>query len=141
MSNQGRVKYAWGYLNGDSLPDIVALDRHAGMQVYFNNGDATFRDASAKSGLSVVSYKDVAYKDITLVDYDKDGALDIYLLNRLFRNRGDGIFIEVADGAGITSIKDAYRTAFVDYDGDGDLDLYLMRSSPKVNLLFRQNGQ
>lgn len=68
-------------------------------------------------------------------------ALDLYLLSHLFRNQGDGTFIEVAGGAGITSIKDAYRTAFADYDGDGDLDLCLVRGSFKKNLLFRQNSQ
>ena len=135
-----RIKYAWGDLNGDGFPDVIAWDSLAGMQLHFNNGDATFRDASANSGLTGIPYKDIAYKDITLVDYDKDGALDIYLFSRLFRNRGDGTFIEVVDGAGITSIKDAHRAAFADYDGDGDLDLYLVRSGYK-NLLFRQNRQ
>jgi len=135
------AKPLWGDLNGDGFPDVIAWPGRTGMKVYLNNGDATFREVSSDSGLSVVSYKDIAYKDITLVDYDQDGALDIYLLSRLFRNRGDGTFTEVADGAGITSIEYARRAAFADYDGDGDLDLYLIRGGFKANLLFRQDSR
>ena len=129
-----RIKYVWGDLNGDNLPDVIVSDRSTGLQIYFNNSDATFREMTLISGLSRERCE-----DITLVDYNQDGALDIYMFNRLYWNRGDGTFIKVTGETGITSIEHPHRAVFGDYDGDGDLDLYLVRSSCK-NLLFRRNN-
>ena len=64
-------------------------------------------------------------------DYDGDGFDDIYFLNQLgpnalFRNTGDGTFVDVTAEAGV-AIGDRVCVAasFVDYDRDGWLDLYV----------------
>ncbi len=62
-------------------------------------------------------------------DYDNDGRVDLYVTNfgpnRLYRNRGDGTFEQVAERAGVADPGWGAGAAFFDADGDGDLDLYV----------------
>jgi hypothetical protein len=62
-------------------------------------------------------------------DYDGDGDIDLYLPtdegspNRLYQNQGGGIFIDVAEAAGVASHTLNRVALFFDYDGDRRLDL------------------
>jgi len=70
-----------------------------------------------------------------LADFDRDGDIDLFVPNAegapdlLYRNRGDGVFDEVAAALGVAGTtaggdKPRSRAAlWVDYDGDGRLDL------------------
>jgi len=82
-------------------------------------------------------------------DYDLDGDLDLYVGNeaspqsphscQLFRNQGDGTFVDVAAAAGVTNGFYAKGVAWGDYDGDGWPDLYVSNlNSP--NRLYRNLG-
>ena len=66
---------------------------------------------------------------VAVADFDQDGDLDFFLPqgegtpDRLYRNRGDGNYEEIAAAIGLAS-TDSHRNAlWFDYDGDGDLDL------------------
>ena len=66
-----------------------------------NNGDGTFTDVTAQAGL----LEPVNSNCATWADYDNDGFLDLFVCceqqpNRLYHNRGDGTFEEVAAKAG-----------------------------------------
>jgi hypothetical protein len=50
--------------------------------------------------------------------------------NRMFRNKGDGTFIEVGYLEGVDSIADGYVVARADIDGDNKLDLILRNGDP-----------
>ncbi len=76
-------------------------------------------------------------------DFDRDGWVDVYHVrgasgrNKLYRNLGDGTFVDVA-GVDV----EAYGTSgptFVDIDGDGWLDLFLCGVDPKEPRLFRND--
>ena len=86
-------------------------------------------------------------------DYDGDGWLDIYLVNSgasdffapprplrnaLYRNKGDGSFIDVTEKAGVSGGRFGMGAAAADYDGDGDSDLYVTNYGPDI--LYRNNG-
>ncbi len=82
-------------------------------------------------------------------DFDGDSAVDLYVVNggrgapnRLFRNRGDGTFEDVAAKAGVDRLNDegaSTDAAFFDFDNDGDQDLYVVKWSAP-NRLFRNRG-
>lgn len=92
---------------------------------------------------------------VALFDYDRDGWLDVYLVNggnlqmlreqklaathKLFRNRRDGRFEDVTTKAGVGG-NGAWGqgVAVADVDNDGWDDLYVTNFGP--NILYRNNG-
>jgi len=91
-----------------------------------NNGDGTFTDVTRQAGLLD------PVNSITACwgDYDNDGFLDLFVAcerqpNRLYHNRGDGTFEEVAVRAGVQGNGDTCKGAtWIDYDNDGYPDLF-----------------
>jgi hypothetical protein len=75
----------------------------------------------------------------SIVDFDRDGWQDIYLtnsgegsLNRLYRNNGDGSFIDVAANLGLADLNQAgtgvsMGAVWGDFDNDGYEDLFLYK--------------
>jgi hypothetical protein len=82
---------------------------------------------------------------VAVGDFDGDGYDDIYFLNQLgpnalYRNRGDGTFVDVAADAGVAlGDRVCVAATFVDYDNDGRLDLFVT-STRGGNVLFRNVG-
>jgi hypothetical protein len=78
-------------------------------------------------------------------DFDGDGHEDIYFCNQLgpnalYRNKGDGTFVEVASEAGVAlGDRVCVAATFVDYDNDGRQDLFVT-STRGGNVLFRNMG-
>jgi enediyne biosynthesis protein E4 len=89
-------------------------------------------------------------------DFDNDGWMDIYLVNSgpsdfynpktpiknaLYRNNGDGTFVDVTDKAGVACGQMGHfgmGAAAADYDGDGWQDLYVTNYG--ANVLFHNNA-
>jgi len=73
-------------------------------------------------------------------DYDNDGRLDLFVCcemqpNRLYRNRGDGTFEEVAAAAGVQGARGFYKgAAWIDFDNDRDPDLFVAALKGKSRL-------
>jgi hypothetical protein len=92
-----------------------------------NNGDGTFTDVTAAAGLLAP----VNSISATWADYDNDGWLDLFICcenqpNRLYRNKGDGTFEEVAARAGVQGNDTCCKgAAWIDFDNDGYPDLFL----------------
>lgn len=101
-----------------------AAGRHA---LYRNNGNGTFTDVTAPSGLGVEMYGMGA----AAADYDNDGRVDVYITglggNRLFRGAGGGRFADVTAAAGVAASGFSTSAAWLDYDRDGRLDLFVAR--------------
>lgn len=89
-----------------------------------------------------------------LLDYDKDGRLDIYLVNgarlpsfskqapqyfnRLYRNEGNFRFSDVTSTAGVAGNGYGMGVTAADYDNDGFTDLYVTNFGS--NQLLRNGG-
>ncbi len=91
---------------------------------------------------------------VAVFDFDNDDRLDIYFangavlpefnksdpkfFNRLYRNNGDGTFVDVTDKAGVRGKGYAMGAATGDYNNDGFVDLYV--TGVNANQLFYNNG-
>ncbi len=96
------------------------------------------RDATGRSGISLP--QGAAYA--AFADYDNDGWLDLFVIGGegrgyLFRNRGDGTFVDVTAKAGVGEVRGARKGVFIDLDHDGDLDLLLVGNGPRT--VYRNN--
>src|SRR4030095_10294897 len=60
------------------------------------------------------------------------------LPNRLFRNQGDGTFVDMTREAGLDVLDWTASALWADYDNDGDLDLFLVGDEI---LLFENDGR
>jgi hypothetical protein len=99
--------------------------REAG-QLFRNEGDGTFHDVAKIAGVENLRFA----KGVTWGDYDGDRYPDLFISNlgsenRLYRNRGDGTFEDVAQRVGVALPKLSFPAWFWDFDNDGDLDLYV----------------
>jgi enediyne biosynthesis protein E4 len=61
--------------------------------------------------------------------------------NALYRNRGDGTFVDVSEATGITKAKGTYGlgVSTLDFDRDGWTDIYVANDS-NPSTLYRNNG-
>jgi len=96
------------------------------------------RDVTERSGISLP--QGAAYA--TFADYDNDGWLDLFVIGgegrgHLFRNRGDGTFVDVTAKAGVADVRGARKAIFTDLDHDGDLDLLLVGNGQRT--VYRNN--
>lgn len=99
--------------------------------LYRNNGDGTFTDVSAETGIDKYSGKGMG---IGIADYDGDGFMDIFVANDnhpnfLFHNLGGKKFEEVALEAGVAyaqsgSALSGMGVDFKDVDNDGRPDIW-----------------
>jgi len=92
-----------------------------------NNGNGTFTDVTKEAGL----LDPVNSICASWADYDNDGFLDLFICcerqpNRLYHNKGDGTFEEVAVRAGVQGNGQMTKgCAWIDYDNDGYPDLFV----------------
>ena len=99
--------------------------------LYHNNGDGTFTDVSAASGIAETLGKGMG---LSFLDFDLDGRLDVFVTNDtvpnfLFRNEGDGKFREMALTAGVALNDDGRAVSSMgtdarDIDNDGIEDAF-----------------
>ena len=93
--------------------------------LYRNNGDGTFTDVTKKTG---VGHDGFGF-GCSAADFDKDGDLDLYVLNYgpnvFYRNNGNGTFTDISESSGLANANWSLSAPWFDYDGDKDLDVYV----------------
>lgn len=127
------------YCHPDIFPAIAPL-------VYHNEGGGRFTEIGAKSGISVPG-KGLG---IAIADYDRDGKPDILIANdsmlqHLYRNKGDGTFVETGLEAEIAVDGDGRTYAgmgvdFADYNNDGLPDLVITNLANQKYAVYTNNG-
>ena len=95
-------------------------------QLFRNNGNGTFVDVASEAGVTNMRFaKGCAWGD---VDGDRWPDLIISNLsgeNRLYQNRKDGTFIDIALQAGIQDPYSSFPVWTWDFDNDGVLDIFI----------------
>jgi enediyne biosynthesis protein E4 len=115
--------------------------------LFHNLGNGTFEDVSAKAGVNDASAKALG---VALLDYNGDGWIDIFVANdtqpnRLYENRHDGTFKDVALAAGVAFNEAGKARAGMgadaaDYDGSGRQSLLVGNFSNEMIALYRNEG-
>ena len=82
---------------------------------------------------------------VSVVDIDRDGWDDIYLMDRwgpnvLLRNRGDGTFEDIAPRLGLDLADHSSSALFADFDNDGDADVVLGRTLEPSRYFVNEGG-
>ena len=128
--------------------------------LYLNNGDLTFTDASKRLGLDDPSFSTQS----TFFDFDRDGDLDMYLLNhpieffesfekalerkeirnpyksdKLFRN-DNGQFIDISSTAGIANYGYGLGVVVADFNNDSWPDLFVSNDFLSKDNLYINQG-
>jgi len=117
-------------------------------QLFINNGDGTFRDASAESGLRAHRGKGMG---AAAADSNLDGRMDLFvtndkLFNWFFRNKGGGKFDEVGFDVNVALREDGVFISgmgvdFRDLDNDGYPDICLAALDHETFPIYRNTGK
>ncbi len=128
--------------------------------LYHNNGDGTFVDATFPSGIGV-NTQYVAW-GCGFIDYNNDGWPDVLQVNGhvypevddlkigetyknpriVYLNLGNGTFKDVSAqmGPGISERYSSRGAAFGDFDNDGDVDVLVLNMNDMPSLLRNDGG-
>ncbi|MEX2663735.1 MAG: CRTAC1 family protein, partial [Vicinamibacterales bacterium] len=140
--------------DNDGHKDLFVSRTFNPNQLFHNNGNGTFTDVTAASGIGADCCTTVA----SWGDYDNDGDLDLYVgryldprtkipttfyarngePNQLYRNDGGGKFTNVTEQAGVGETGLCLGTVFGDYNNDGYVDLYVVNDFGRKTL-YRNN--
>ena len=159
---------SWADYDNDGRVDLAVatgiIDPEGGdrIRLFHNEGNGKFREVGEQAGLT----QRARWISLAWGDYDGDGRQDLLATSFdagpfLFRNLGDGRFMDVSVQAGIRTQTAAYTPVWFDYDNDGKLDFFVCTypggeltvkdmieakvnavsvPSGKRQLLFRNNG-
>lgn len=133
-------------------------------QLFINQGKAngeqfpTFVESAAAYGLE----DDSRTRHATFLDYNKDGHIDLFLLNqppnpgnfselygtkpgpefepKLYRNNGDQTFTDVTKQAGVNQAGYPNSVTASDLNNDGWTDLYVANDFDSPDFLYYNNG-
>ena len=138
---------AWADFDEDGYPDLSLINDFGKSQLWWNNGDGTFTEGRLAAGVGT----DGNGMGMAVGDIDRDGRLDFFVssfdrlpdgvllsANRLYRNRGDRTFQDVAPEYGVLDSGWGWGSAFLDANNDQLLDLivtngYIHIASPSQN--------
>ncbi len=174
VAGSGRhgIGCSFGDVDNDGYLDVVVANTYAdwsNMRATFiteinpgyehnylfrNNGDNTFTDISATSGIEEVSnVPDAAFTwAIAMVDLNQDGAIDILSVDnqggtatqesdetgwpRYFRNDGNGNLQDVTQAVGLDHQGGWMGSSFGDLNCDGNMDFFVTNLGNYLNAVM-----
>ncbi|MEX0289206.1 MAG: CRTAC1 family protein [Flavobacteriaceae bacterium] len=144
---------SWGDLDGNGYPDLYVVNfvvktdgKFSGKHknyLYWNRGETGFE--TADSGI-LVEEENASY-GVSLVDYDYDNDLDVYVtnvsvsdVNALYKNLGGGRFVKQVNSAVTYEVhRPSKGQSWGDFNNDGWLDLYVANGTegyPEIQNFF-----
>jgi len=136
----------WVDYDNDGDKDLFVTAAYGVNRLYNNAGNLVLNDVTAAAGLPLADFTTFG---AVFGDFDRDGWLDLYLSNRetsdytnyLFRNQGDGTFMNVTDEANVGhGYLQSFCAAFLDYNLDGLPDIYSSNDKQAESTLFQNMG-
>ena len=125
----------WADYDNDGDQDIYVANDSTANHLFQNNGDKTFSEIALLVGVALsANGSEQAGMGVDFGDYDNNGLMDLAVTNfsddynALYRNEGDGLFLDVSYKAGLaepTWAKLSWGIQFADLDLDGDLDIVI----------------
>ena len=115
--------------------------------LFRNRGNGTFENVTKQAGIFDTSSKGLG---VAMLDFDGDGRMDLFVANdtepnRLYRNKGNGTFEDVAVGAGVAFSESGVARAGMgvdagDYDGSGRPSLLIGNFANQMMALYHNEG-
>lgn len=156
----GLVPYAQSWaaafedIDNDGDLDCVVVNHDISSKIYENNGNGTFTDITAGSGIAN-ELDDLGEGGIQVMmeDFDNDGFIDLFITSRytshkhiMFKNNGDKTFSVMPNNPLNAGTKSIQSAAVGDLNNDGFIDImagfatgYNSYSS-NPDILFLNNG-
>jgi hypothetical protein len=139
--------------DADGDLDLFVTCWLTGPVLFRNDGGLHFTDVTVEAGIITAGVS--AGSGVAWADYDADGWIDVLVSNRtqmgalvrnrLYRNLGDGSFMDVAPALGVDDPFLTFQSSWCDLDLDGDLDMYVANAKGfpgfSSNRLFRNSGR
>ena len=135
---------------------IYLENENSANELYINNGDLTFTEQAEQFGLADKGFSTQA----TFFDYDNDGLIDVYVVNqppsipnigyklklehfsnilfsdRLYKNMGDGKFVDHTDESKIRNFAFGLSASTGDFNNDGWQDIYVTNDFDVADHLY-----
>ncbi|HEY6558100.1 MAG TPA: CRTAC1 family protein [Polyangiaceae bacterium] len=147
--SQDSTGVCYGDIDNDGDEDLFVLGRMERNRLFRNNGNGSFSDISAASGLGNTVK---GHTSCSMGDVNGDGLLDVFVANTfdwarreaimtelfsynhtndLYVNRGGNTFQDVSDSSGVRVLFNvpagdgtiSWASAMLDIDLDGDIDI------------------
>lgn len=144
---------SWGDYDQDGDLDLFVGEEFGGNKLFENIGGGRYRD----SGLASILNDRKSY-GVAAADFDLDGDLDVYIaacstgdpaqsVNSLFRNEGDGTFVDIGPQANVADSLAGWAVVWTDFDRDrwpdifvANMPIYGPNARTGVNKLYRNLG-
>lgn len=122
---------SWGDYDQDGDLDLFVGEEFGSNKLFENLGGGQYRDV----GLEAILNDRKSY-GVAAADFDRDGDLDIYIaacsssdpaqsVNSLFRNEGNGTFIDVGAEAMVADSLAGWAVVWTDFDRDLWPDIFV----------------
>jgi hypothetical protein len=143
--DKSKNKFCGNEQTGDRYYCIPRVYPPAKSWLFKNNGDGTFRDVSAESGIAEVLGKAWG---VVATDVNNDGWMDLFVANDTVPNfllvNHNGKFEEAGVGAGIAYSQEGRARSGMgvdsaDYDQDGWQDLFVANVDQEMYSLYHNN--
>ncbi|HEV2470442.1 MAG TPA: FG-GAP-like repeat-containing protein [Candidatus Sulfotelmatobacter sp.] len=130
-----------GDYDNDGATDL-AVNINRQLVLFHNEKNGTFKNVTEVAGLS-----NSESENLTFIDYDHDGDIDLYVTDifsdvvgnvpdvtshtKLWRNNGNGTFTDVTNETGL-AVESAFGSVGTDYNNDRAVDLLVSDSGPTI---------
>jgi len=140
-SGKERRAIAWGDYDGDGYLDLYIGSNRQGNELFHNDQSQGFTEVTETMGVAVPR---VSTRQISWVDFDNNGTLDLFVADRVGPNvvfsNNNGRFVEVSADIGLADPRATVGACWFDFNQDGLLDVFLANQGTGKDALYENTG-